>query len=160
MPECGIFSVSVLAGQSFSNSLGTVCHVLQFTPWIDTVELVLPSKPRKVPGGNLFVISKLSWFSCCGVWGWLLTLKVALVRWMCKWELGNIVWFHPQFCPFHPFILSYFMHTKIYILDTFKKWWEVHLYTWFSLRNRALPIILRPSGGLFLTTSPSSSLQR
>lgn len=55
-----MFSVSVLAKQSFSNSLGTGYSVLQFTRWTDTVELVSPSKSRKVPGGDLFLTFKVN----------------------------------------------------------------------------------------------------
>lgn len=38
------------------------------------MELVSPSKPRKVPGGDLFVTSKLNPFGCLGVLDSLLIL--------------------------------------------------------------------------------------
>lgn len=106
MPEFGIFSVSVPARLSLSNSLGTVCSVLQFAPWVDTVKLVPPGSTGKCLEVVFLVTSKQGWF--CGPGVWLAPCKGG--------GLGSIVWLHRQlFIP--PFILNGFMHAKLtYIL--------------------------------------------
>lgn len=106
MPEFGIFSVSVPARLSLSNSLGTVCSVLQFAPWVDTVKLVPPGSTGKCLEVVFLVTSKQGWF--CGPGVWLAP---------CKWGgggLGSIVWLHRQlFIP--PLYFEWFHACKINI---------------------------------------------
>lgn len=108
MPEFGIFSVSVPARLSLSNSLGTVCSVLQFAPWVDTVKLVPPGSTGKCLEVVFLVTSKQGWF--CGPGVWLAP---------CKWGGGfreHCLVTSSTFYP-PPFILNGFMHAKLtYIL--------------------------------------------
>lgn len=77
---------------------------------LSVLELALPSKPRHMPGGDLSVTSELILLP----WRLGLTfycVSLALGRWTCKWGLGSIVWFHPQFYLFFffsPFIFYFF----------------------------------------------------